>query len=283
MPKPELHTRLTRVRHKQESQSQGEDLLKADLSRQLLRQAEVFERLAGKTRASMTVAQVHDLRVLTRRMRASVWIMMRMRERPVLRDLRRVLRRLGRVLGERRMFDVAREDAAAFKMDVAPLEAPRDYAGKIVRERLKSWRRKEIAALAKLAARALAGCPLRHASVGLAELDGRLQAALKEAPKGKAQQHRLRIEAKKARYVLEIFGRKTAAIKVLQGHLGRAHDLEVLQEVLGPNPSAAKEEVKAWGKARRIMRKTVKIASGELTACASMLKASPGKGPNAKQ
>ncbi|MBI3829691.1 MAG: CHAD domain-containing protein [Planctomycetes bacterium] len=245
--------------------------------------ADAFERLAVKTRAGMSVAQVHDLRVLTRRMRACVWIMLRVRERPVLRELRRALRRLGRVLGERRMFDVAREDAAAFKLDAAPLDAPRAYAGKMARERLKSWRRREITILAKRSARQLAGSPLSHAALGLAELDERLQAALREAPKGKAQQHRLRIEAKKTRYVLEIFGRKTDAIKDLQGRLGRAHDLEVLQEVLGPSPTAAIEEEKAWGKARRIMRKTVKIAAGELAACASLLKASTGKGPSAKR
>lgn len=248
------------------------------LAQTLTRQAAQFERLARTTQRSMSVDGVHDLRVLTRRVRACVWMARRIHDAASLRKLRRALRRVGRALGERRMFDVAVEDACAYGMDAVALEVPRAHAGAVAARRLKAGRRDEIVRLMRKAAKALAGRESTALAGGLELLRGRLQAALDQAPQGKAEQHELRIQAKKVRYVLEILGRPVDKLKSLQSELGRAHDLEVLQELLGPHEQAAADESTAWTMARGLMRETVAEAMGELNACSAALQAGKRNG-----
>jgi len=76
--------------------------------------------------------------------------------------------------------------------------------------------------------------------------------------------HELRIEAKKARYVLDAVGRMGGFLKPLQDRLGRAHDLEVLQARLGRSARAARDEKRERAAARRIMRGLVARARREL-------------------
>lgn len=258
----------------------------AKLAQTLTRQAAQFERLARTTQRSMSVEGVHDLRVLTRRVRACVWMARQIHDavslRKLRRALRRALRRVGRALGERRMFDVAVEDAGAYGMDAAALEVPRAYAGAVAARRLKAGRREEIAKLMRKAAKALAGRESKALAGGLELLRSRLQAALDQAPQGKTEQHELRIQAKKVRYVLEILGRPVDKLKALQSELGRAHDLEVLQELLGPQEQAAADESAAWDRARGMMRETVAAATSELNACRAALKAGRQKGRQRK-
>lgn len=254
-----------------------------DLPTLLLRQSAAFERLARKTQASLTVKQVHDLRVLTRRLRAGVWVARKLDDSARLRKLRRVLRRLGRQLGERRMFDVALEDAQYFGLDVEALQGPLDYAGEVARKGLKSKRREVIVTLLRKAARQLKGASPKPLAASLKILRERLHEALENAPKGKAEQHELRIEAKKTRYVFEILSLPIEELKRLQALLGRAHDLEVLQELLGPHESAAREEEDACENARKIMKKAVETAVRHLDAQAALLKASGRKKPDARR
>lgn len=247
-----------------------------DLPTLLLRQAAAFDRLARKTQASLTVNQVHDLRVLTRRLRASVWVARKLDDSARLRKLRRLLRRVGRQLGERRMFDVALEDAQYFGFDTAPLQGPLEYAGAVARKSLKPKRRAVIVSLLRKASRLVKGASPRPLAKSLYVLRKRLQEALGNAHKGKAEQHELRIEAKKTRYIFEILGLPSEDLKRLQAMLGRAHDLEVLQELLGPHESAAREEEDACANARKIMKKVVETAVRHLDAQALLLR-SAGK------
>jgi CHAD domain-containing protein len=107
-------------------------------------------------------------------------------------------------------------------------------------------------------------------AAGLARRRDGLRAALKAAPRGKEELHRLRLEAKKMRYVLDALSLRGAVLRELQGHLGRAHDLEVLQQLLGDHPGAARDEARARDAALRVMRSAVARAEGELRKAAGV-------------
>jgi len=247
------------------------------IARLLRRRAEAFDRLARRAHRRLEPTVVHDLRVLLRRIRAAVWVARRIAAVP--RGLRGELRRLGRALGERRLLDVAVADAAAFGLDADPVRVRREEAGRAVAKLLRPGRRAAVAALLRAASEAAAQAgrdePLpRHSGgsgragglgEGLAGRAARLEEALRRAPAGKREMHALRIEAKKARYVLEAIGRDGEILHPLQQRIGRAHDLEVLQKLLGPDEAAAREERRASTAARRMMRKAVARAVQELT------------------
>ena len=96
--------------------------------------------------------------------------------------------------------------------------------------------------------------------------------ALRDAPGGKTDQHVLRIQVKKTRYILEAVGRKCEALKELQGLLGDSHDMEILQELLGAHPRAAEIEVRAREAAIDLMHDAVWEAEAALKAIAAALR-----------
>jgi CHAD domain-containing protein len=232
----------------------------------LRRQAARFDRLARRVHRRMSTPDVHDLRVLVRRIRGSAWIVRQIAPAPAVQVLRRTLRRVGRALGERRLTDVAIADATAYGLGAAPLEARREAAGAAVVAHLGTARRAAVLALMREAGDVLARRPRRRLADALARRASRLEKACRRAPEGKRRMHELRIEAKKARYVLEALGRPSEVVKPLQLRLGRAHDLEVLQELLGASRRAARDERRARALARRIMRRVVARAAEELRA-----------------
>src|SRR5262245_34375636 len=97
----------------------------------LRRQAASFDRIARLASSRLTSDRVHDLRVLTRRMRAAVSVGLQGWPGRALRRLRRLLRRTGRSLGARRSLDVAAEDYRLLQGSAAPeaIEQPRLESG----------------------------------------------------------------------------------------------------------------------------------------------------------
>lgn len=228
-------------------------------------QAAQFEALARRVRLRLAPDDIHDLRVLTRRMRAAAWIGDQAGGDTVFGRLRRGLRRLGRVLGRRRAADVAAGDAVRYRLDPAALEGPRDRAG---RKLLRALSRKEGRALVedlRAAARGFGALQARPLQAALARRAAELRRAAREAPSGKEALHRLRIEARKARYTLEALGRGGAFLKPLQDHLGRGHDLETLQKFTRPGGKAARDERRRVALALRRVRRDVDLAALRLT------------------
>ena len=254
----------------------------ARLARVLGRDGGKALRLAPRVRAKLRPSDVHDLRVLTRRLRAMIWVARRLSSPSACGKLRRVLRRWGQVLGEQRMLDVALEDAARYGLPAGTLAARRAASGRLLRQELTAGRCRELAALLRKAARKLARrtpgreprVPGARAARGLAaDLARRrkdLRAALIAAPRGKEDLHRLRIEAKKMRYVLDALSLRGAVLKQLQAHLGRVHDLEVLRQLLGGHPDVARDEARARDAALRVMRAAVARAERELAKAAGI-------------
>ena len=93
-----------------------------------------------------------------------------------------------------------------------------------------------------------------------AELDQQLQMRVHK----KKKLHHLRVVLKKARYVIESIGRPVDPIKSLQDTLGQAHDLEVLQELIGKNKKINSERHSLNEKGIRLVKPTLRFAISQL-------------------
>ena len=238
------------------------------LARLLRLQARELVRLGRRTRKRLDADEVHDLRVLTRRLRAALWVGRFFASKNALLRARNGLRKLGRILGERRLLDVTLRDAEAYRLDAAGLQPRHRRSERAVRKNLAPLVLSSLAKELRLAACALGSTTKRSLPEGLAQRAGALRLALARAPRSKAQLHGLRIEAKKVRYVLGCLGRQGELLKPLQDRLGRCHDLEVLQRLLGRCPRAAEDEARERAAARRCAARSVARALGELARAA---------------
>ncbi len=249
------------------------DSVRRHVSGLLREYARQFQTLCRQVRRRIEDDPVHDLRVLTRRIRSALWVARRLAPAWEFGLLRRALRRLGSVLGRRRMLDVAAADAARYGLDVARLERHRAHEGAALIQQLGDVHRVAIVAALKEAARMV----LRSTDDRLAgALEGRahrLDAALRHSDRGKAALHELRIEAKQVRYLLEALGRKGDFLRELQRRIGRAHDLEVLQKRFKKRHEAvARDEAQERAAAERIKGRVVGRAVEVLTACVGALR-----------
>jgi CHAD domain-containing protein len=209
------------------------------LASRLLRQGAMFERLS---RSPRTKAMVHQLRVLTRRMRAACTVARRIAPADAIDELAKRLRRLGRALGGRRTLDVAAGDYAALSGGHThpAIESARAAAEVKLIKRLRAKHRETLMTAVRTAVDALRTTESEPGA--LEELLRSRMARLRESlgAASKKELHQLRIEAKKLRYALEtarVMGHRTsrtaeAALKKLQRRLGRIHDLESLRALL---------------------------------------------------
>lgn len=192
-----------------------------------------FRRLTAQTARRPTPDRVHDLRVVTRRVRAILWLVPRSERSRGIRRARRDLQRLATILGEQRKYDVALEDAERYNRPTRAIERKLSAARRKV---IRAVRHKDRRRYARHLERALDDfSALQEAGFAprIAELAARLGAAMRQPPKTNAARHRLRINVKKARYLLEAARRPAARLERLQDHLGRWHDLMVLSTVTG--------------------------------------------------
>lgn len=205
----------------------------------LLQHGADFDRLA---RSPRTDTVVHQLRVLTRRMRAVCSVARRLAPPEPAQALARRLRKIGRALGSRRALDVAAADYASLSggRKLPGLESLKSAANAKITRRLRAKRRLAVAASVRELVEALRAAEPEPGSLGsflrsrLESLRGDLGAATKK------ELHALRIDAKKARYAIEAgraMGHRSArpvvtSLKRLQRRLGRIHDLEALRGLL---------------------------------------------------
>lgn len=222
---------------------------------------------------------IHDLRVLTRRLRSMAWVADRIlgpgRSRPFRRDLQRI----GRALGECRALDVAVEDADPLLRPV--LEELRTREGPNIR-RITAGRR--VLERGDRLVRRLERSTGERVEIGRFEALSEELERRPPASASKTRLHEYRIEVKKCRYVLEtlhhlgvIQDRPHEHLRKVQSALGRAHDLEVLRRLtrkLSPGrPSLwlrplLREERRKIGKAIRLSRQAVPHARRALLRAA---------------
>ena len=247
----------------------------AELRRRLARRFRagqgVVAELAPRVHLHLEPTAVHDLRVATRRLRALIWVARRVGPLSACKRLRKVLRAWGQALGERRTLDVVLEHAARLNIDASSLTERHGHAADAVRAAVTVDGAAEVSAMLGKTALKLREWSEQRLHQGLILCAKDLRRALRDAPRSKADQHVLRIQAKKTRYLLEALGRKCESLKELQGLLGDSHDMELLQELLGPHPAAAEIEARAREAAVGLMRDAVSEAETELRALAAAL------------
>jgi CHAD domain-containing protein len=200
--------------------------------RYLAAQGKEFDRLlacASRSRRP-SVEAVHGLRVAIRRIRAVLWILKQ--EGRGDRKLDRGLRKLSRGLGAARELDVARRDARVYRLDSKPLKHLRRRRRREAHRLLVRTHRKKLKRRVHDLLDSLHRCDATAAV-------SRLQSQLSQV--GQSDLHLLRIEARKVRYVLEALGETYPSLEQLQKSAGKAHDLEVLAQLLDHPPQIRRD------------------------------------------
>ncbi|HWU44825.1 MAG TPA: CHAD domain-containing protein [Bdellovibrio sp.] len=169
--------------------------------------------------------KVHELRILTRKFRAALWIAEKNRVKPP-RKIKKQLRSMGRRLGQCRQIDVLIGDAETYHFSTRRLQKQKQ---KVQKKLVHHLEKEKLKSLQKELLRICAKVKLSSSSSYLKRsIAHPLQKWPQNFPSDKAKLHALRIEAKKIIYRLSLLEVKPAPLKKLQKHLGRVHDLEVL-------------------------------------------------------
>lgn len=210
-----------------------------------------FRRMADQVHREMDPEDLHQLRVLTRRLRAVVWLSRHSRKGPGLRRLRNDLRDLGHALGERRSLDVMMASARHYKLDSESLRRQARSAGEKVRRLLAPKKVRSLVKEMKDGETRLVKLTASDLEPATAELLARLEDLRRARSHNRQAWHRVRIEAKKIRYAAEILGVKMPELEKIQDQLGKGHDLVILGESLGRNARLISDEKKTWKRAGR--------------------------------
>jgi len=212
-----------------------------------------------------SVSHVHALRVLTRRLRSHLWLIPKADRSLKVRKVLRSLKILADVLGEQRKYDIALKDAIEFSLPTEEIEARRSRSKRKVRTRLTRINRQKLtlqitSALEDVRENTTDDILLPR----LKALSRRLRREGSHSPRNEEAGHRVRIDAKKARYLLETFGKPMARLDELQDHLGRWHDLLVLDEMIGPLKKVSSVKDREWKKSLKRMKPILRKASKSL-------------------
>ena len=217
---------------------------------------EVPDRLPGKV--------VHQVRLATRRARAALWVLRHCSSHIRFKGLNKELQRLGDALGRIRELDVAILDAKRFGFDSSTLVAGRKEAHHRLRHLIHRDQKNELALqlwIAGHTAREIFPVRIDEAK---RRLDKQLASLLKRRIHGQTKFHQLRIVIKKTRYALEAMGKPIGSLQRLQDILGEAHDLELLQTLLGKDSTIRAKQRSLNDQAIRMIEPALRFAAAQL-------------------
>ncbi|MGZ3669522.1 MAG: CHAD domain-containing protein, partial [Bdellovibrionota bacterium] len=140
------------------------------IRRHLRGQMREFEILLDKVAAHPTADPVHNLRVVSRKIRTILWLMKRDQQIPARRSLNRRLRELGRLLGKVRELDVTREILPHFHTNDPELQRHRKQSALEIQNYLKPKLRLHLKADLNRVARSLDTIPVLHAEKSFGKL-----------------------------------------------------------------------------------------------------------------
>jgi CHAD domain-containing protein len=221
-----------------------------------------LERLAH--RDDLSVEELHELRVATRRLRASIFVVSRCTAIAQAGKIKRELRALGRVLGERRMWDIAIHDAERYGAKTGAMKKKQAAAEKAVRRALRPGGMDALIGRLKTAGAAIPDLSLERLAPWLEDFEWELAYRLQRRPQTPEERHQLRIQMKKIRYVLECVGRRSRRVEKLQDYLGREHDLGVLRTFVGREPRLTRDARRARSSANRTLKPALESAMRQL-------------------
>ena len=234
------------------------------LTEYLETQSRDVHKLARKVSRRLDPKSIHQLRVAIRRTRTVFWILQQSSDDIHCKKLGRQLRRLGRSLGNVRELNVAISDAARFGIDSSCLIGPCKIAKAKLRKLCnRNQRNKLMRRLSELEKSARALNP-ELLSKAHDRLQAKLNRQLKLRIRGQASLHQLRIIMKRARYSLESMGSSIEPMKPLQDVIGGAHDLEILQELIGKHPEIKMEQYLLNKKAIGLIKPALNFAIAQL-------------------
>ena len=219
--------------------------------------ATMFQRQAQKTRLAPTKKNVHQLRITVRRIRAILWLTEHGTPSLSFDKLKVKLRSVGRTLGRLREIDVALEDAKKYHLKTNSLKKRRQLARKELKKKFTSKLGKKIRAGLDQAITKLKQQQELNIRPGISLLQKKILPWAHKKLKTDDDFHNLRIITKKTRYALEVIGKPTQPLRKLQDILGKGHDLKVLQDYLGENPTLQSEVTKQYKQARPLVRPTI--------------------------
>jgi CHAD domain-containing protein len=227
-------------------------------------QSKNFAKLSKKVYRKPSVKSVHQLRVALRRMRASLWILQHSSRNACFKNLNRKLRKLVKHLGRVRELDVALEDADLYGLNSDILRKQRKRNRLAVRRIFTAKLRKKIDRQTDDVIGKIRNEAAFNPYLALRILRQKLVRWLRRTHKNDKSLHKLRIQFKKTRYVLEGIGRPVDPLREVQQSLGKIHDLEVLQELLGKNKSLAQKQTAFKKKARGSVKAALGFAIDQL-------------------
>lgn len=238
--------------------------LKPVLLLKLESQRKAFEDLQTKVRKKATAGKVHKLRVLTRRLRAPLWLALQCHDTKAIHKAQRGLRKFGRALGELRKWDVAMEDAETYGEDTSEIESQRRKAENVLRAELKSRWLEKLPRILRKAIDDIAEIPPAQLASPLEPLRRALLDMLEHSPKTKPARHHLRIRLKRVRYLLESLGHESLSLEKLQDSLGREHDFYFLQSVVGRKSVIQRDGLREEERSRKLLVPAIHSAHREL-------------------
>lgn len=218
-----------------------------------------FKPLARKVAKRQKMGDVHDLRVVTRRLRVALWLIRQSASIKVPAKTRSSLRKLGRSLGERRQLDVAIRDAKYYKLNDSKLGPLHKKSSTSLSAFLTS---KKIDALAKSLGK-IHQALLCYATINFTRPMQTLRRNLNTWPKHptrKTDLHEFRIQAKKTLYAFEMFGQPALPLTRIKDCLGRAHDLEALGKYFKKATKLRSEEAIEIEKSRKLFKPALAFA-----------------------
>lgn len=234
------------------------------LLKYLKNQRELIHHIAPQVSRELTGKSVHDLRLATRRVRSTLWLLKKSSAHLRFENLDLDLYRLGKALGSVRELDVAILDAFEYGIDHKKLVDHRKVSKIRLKKQVdKLHRRKIETQLADLEESVQAEYFISLNTISK-RLRSQLKSQLKSRIRGQNKLHRLRVFMKRIKYVLESMGSPVKPITRLQCILGDAHDLEFLQASTRKSSRLKTKQKVLNKKAGRLIRPALRFAAKQL-------------------
>ena len=233
----------------------------------MIKQTRVFKKITHSLLARGSTPDpdlIHKLRVNTRRLRASFWVLDHDYKRcPESDSTLREIKHLGRVLGERRQFDVAFEIANEYRVNANYLKSRWELAGQNALKIL-SLNGQNITTRLENICHTLNLTPPRVKN-SHDHLKHKLKLWRSHASYKKDDFHKLRIFVKKLNYIFEARNLEAhKKLKKFQDLLGNLHDLVVIEELVKTTFSVKRDIKKYRYKILNTQDEVFKLLSKQL-------------------
>lgn len=228
------------------------------------RQKFALDRQFRRLRSSPSNENVHALRLTIRRLGAQLWLVQQERKKLLPKRLMRSLELVNQDLGQYREVSVAIKDCESYGRKTKRLEAQGSKAKRVLLKGLTRKRQRKLLLKVDVLERRLQGFSKLDFSKGKSLLGRKLQLLLHKSALKDEEMHKVRILTKKTRDCMECLGLPVTGLPDLQAHLGRGHDLEVLQGLVRRNKLIQRDRQKEYQRARELVRPALRRALRQL-------------------